>query len=207
MIDVSTFRIERERLRRFCFRHTKAIVVILDIAGRLEDPRSSLAARIAEWLLFSLTIDAVRFADQDDGCDDLTPSVFAVPRAPMTKRDVDAALDANRGPMPFIVDYRVGEIMWPLISPQITADTLHQIKLWDGGLRRRGRLGGVVTTDNATDGIAIRCDGSSVLRRADGEKLDIGNGFWRAAAGEVAAQRCMQRADWQRNAFNTKGNA
>jgi hypothetical protein len=207
MIDVSSFLIERQRLRRFCFRHTTAVVVIRDIAGGMEDPRSNPATRISEWLLFSLTIDAVRFADPDDGCDDFSPSVFAVPNVPVMKRDVAAALDAHRGSMPFIVDYRVGEVIWSLLSSRTTAGTLSQIKLWDRGLRQRRRLGGLITSDVAADGIAILCDGSSVLRRSDGETLDIGAGFWRAASGEIASQRCVQRDQWQRSAFDVKGNA
>ena len=75
MIDIRAFQFERERLRLFCLRHTRAVVVIRDIAGGLEEARSSPAARIREWLLFSLTIDATRIADPDDGCDDFAPSV------------------------------------------------------------------------------------------------------------------------------------
>ena len=109
--------------------------------------------------------------------------------------------------MPFIVDYRVSEVVWRLLSLHPTTDTLSQIKLWDRGLRQRRRLGALITSDDAADDIAILCDGSSVLRRANGETLDIGGGFWRAASGEIELQRCVQQDQWQRSAFGTKGNA
>ncbi|SHN86746.1 hypothetical protein [Bradyrhizobium erythrophlei] len=207
MINIRAFQIERERLRRFCFRQTRAVVVIRDIAGGLEDPRSNPVMLIAEWLLISLTVNAVRFADPDDCCDDLVPSVFAVPRAPITKRDVAAALDVHQGHMPFIVDYRVGEVMWPLLSTHPTAETLRQIKIWDRGMRQRRRIGGVVTCDAAANSIAILCDGSRVLRRSGGETFDLAGRFWREANNEIASQRCMSREAWRRKEFQTDGNA
>ena len=207
MIDIRAFQFERERLRLFCLRHTRAVVVIRDIAGGLEEARSSPAARIGEWLLFSLTIDAARLADPDDGCDDFAPSVFAVPKVPITKRDVTLALDAHRGPMPFIVDHRVSEVVSPLLYPHPNADTLNQFKLWDRGLRQQRRLGGLITGDVAADSIAILCDGSRILRRSSGETLDIGGGFWLAASREIASQCCVQRDRWQRSAFDTQGSA
>ena len=208
MIDVSSFLIERGRLRRFCLRGTRAIIVIHDVTGRaLDDPRRSPAVAIAEWLLLALTVEAERFADPDDDCDDLTPSVFAVPRMPVRQRDVAAALDAHRGPAPLIVDYRTGELMWPLLAPHLVADTLQQIRLWDRALRQRRRIGGLVTSNAAAGNIAVAFDGSCVLRRSDGGKLDIGGDFWRAVSSEISQQRCVKLDQWQRGAFATRGNA
>ena len=207
MIDIRAFQIERGRLRRFCLQ-ARAIVVIRDLTGRmLDDPRRNPASGIVEWLLLVLTVEAERFADPDDDCDDLTPSVFAVPRMPVRQRDVAAALDAHRGPVPFIVDYRVGETLWPLLEPHRVADTLRQIELWNRGLRQRRRIGGLVTCDAAAGNIAIAFDGSCVLHRSDGGTLDIGGGFWRTVSREISQQRCVKLDQWQRGACATRGNA
>jgi hypothetical protein len=205
VIDIRAFQIERERLRRFCLQGTQAIIVIRDLtAPALDDP----ARAIAEWLLLVLTVDARRFADPDDDCDDLVPSVFAVPRMPVRQRHVAVALDAHPGPAQFIIDYRIGEVMWPLIQPQRrVADTLRQTELWDRGLRQRRRIGGLVTREAAASGIAIAFDGSFVLRRLNGEMFDINSSFWQIVTREISLQRCVARGQWKRAAFDIRGNA
>jgi hypothetical protein len=209
VIDIQALEAERERLRKFCLHQgTSALIVIGDLTRcALNDPRGNPAIHVAEWLLFALTVDAARFADSDDGCDEMVPSTFIIPTQASTKRDVGSLLEANRGLMPFIIDYRVGEALWPLIAPHQVADTRQQIKIWDRGLRQRLRIGGLVTCNAAADNIAIAFDGSLILRRRNGETLDVGSSLWRTATVEISRQRCLQPDQWQRRGFNTQGNA
>src|SRR5438105_3775232 len=124
MMDVSAFLIERERLRRFCFHETTAVIVIRDVSGP-GIPERMPATRLAEWLQFLLTVDAARFLDADDGCD-VGPSFFAVPSGPITKRCAGATLDQCKEPVPVIVDYRIGDAIWPLIAPHLVGDKLRE---------------------------------------------------------------------------------
>jgi hypothetical protein len=161
--------------------------------------------QLAEWLLFVATVDAERFADPEDACGG-EPSCFVIPDRPITRRAVLATLDACQGGMPFVVDYRMGDAMWPMIAPHLVPDALQQISVWDRGLRQRRRVGGLVTFATAADDVAIVFDGSSVLRRGNGETLDLGQ-FWNASVSEIEAQPCVLRDRWRRHAFDTRGNA
>jgi hypothetical protein len=205
MIDVSSFVIERDRLRRFCFRRTNAALVIRDVChGGLRDPRYDLVSRMAEWLQFMLTVDAKRLADPDDTCDSFR-SIFAFPTI-NAKQDVATILAACNGTEAIIIDYRLSEAVLPQIAPHLAGDKLNAIKIWDRALRKRKRICAIVTLDDVTTEIAIQCDGGRLLRRYGGETFDLAGQFWLEVHNEVASQRCMRRETWRQNDFQTEGN-
>jgi hypothetical protein len=206
MIDVSSFLIERERLRRFCFRHTTAAVVISDVTALAKVAEGDPVSRLAEWLQFLLTVDATRFADPNDACDDAGPSIFAFPTF-NTKRDVATILAASNGSEAIVVDYRLSEIVCPLLAPHLSTDKRRSIKIWDRTLHKRGRICVIVTLDAAVGDVAIQYDGNRLLRRSGGDTFDLAGRFWRDAYSEIASQRCVQLDQWQRSAFDTRGNA
>ncbi|MET3907103.1 hypothetical protein ABID59_001434 [Bradyrhizobium sp. S3.3.6] len=74
-------------------------------------------------------------------------------------------------------------------------------------MRRRNSICSVVSRDAAVRDIAIQYDGSRVLRRSCGETFDLDGPFWLDVYGEIAGQRCMKRAAWQRAGFRTEGSA
>lgn len=207
MIDVSSFIIERDRLRRFCFKDMSAAIVIRDVCrGGFEDPRNNIVSRLAEWLQFLLTVDARRFADPDDTCDASGPSIFAFPTI-NAKQDVATILATGNGSEAIVVDYRLSEVVLPLLAPHLACDKISAIKIWDRTLHKRRRICAIVTCDEITDGIAIRCDGGRLLRRSSGETFDLAHRFWLDAYNDIAAQRCMRREAWRQKEFRTEGKA
>jgi hypothetical protein len=94
MIDVTAFTAERERLRRFCFRRTSAAIVIRDISACPNLPNDPVS-RVAEVLQILLAVDAKRFADPDDNCENVEQSIFAFPTA-NAKQDVVTILRASK---------------------------------------------------------------------------------------------------------------
>jgi hypothetical protein len=205
MIDVSTFLIERERLRRFCFRQTTAAIVIRDFTGVLKVAEENPVSRLAEWLQFLLSVDPARFADPDDVCDDFGPSIFAYPTS-NAKRDVATILKASNGYEAIIIDYRLGEAVWPLLAPQLASGKTSSIKTWDRELRKRRRICAIVSMDAAVSDIAIQYTGGRLLRRSGGETFDLAGRFWLEAYNEIASQRCVARAAWRQNHFKTEGS-
>jgi hypothetical protein len=205
MIDLSSFLIERARLRRFCFRQTTAAIVVRDVSVSATLPNDRVS-RIAELLQILLTIDAARFADPDDPCDYVAPSIFAFPTT-NSKQDVAAVLAVSKGAEPIIVDFRLNEMVWPLIAPHLACDIARSTKVWDHTLRMQKRICAIVTRDVRTDDIAIRCDGSALLRQSGGKTFDLASQYWRDVYTHVAAQRCMAREAWRREAYRTEGSA
>lgn len=204
MIDLSSFSLERERLRRFCFRLTKAAIVIRDVADPKENGR---IPRLAEFLQFLLTVDARRFVDPDDACADFGPSIFAFPTF-NAKRDVATIIAASNGAEAIVVDYRVIEAIWPLLAPTpMRGKTSDAIKIWDREFRKRGRICAIITLDAAVRDIAIEWDGGRLLRRSGGETFDLAGRFWQEACSEIASQRCMSREAWRQKDFQTEGSA
>jgi hypothetical protein len=207
MIDVSSFIIERDRLRRYCFQQTTAAIVIRDVCrGDVKEPRNNLVSRLAEWLQFLLTVDARRFADPDDTCDDFGPTIFALPTID-AKRDVATILSASNGYEAIVVDYRFAEAVLPMFAPHLACDKRNAIKTWDRVLRKQRRMCAIVTLDDTIDDIAVQCDGGRLLRRSTGETFDLACRFWLQAYHEIASQRCMRREAWKQRDFRTKGNA
>lgn len=210
MIDAAAFLFERELLRRFCFRQTKAAVVVRDTChhrGLADHPQDDPVSRIAEFLQLLLMVDAKRFADPDDLCSDFGPSIFALP-TPNAKRDVATILAASDHSFEaIVVDYRVSEVVYPLIAPRLLCDKMRAIKAWDRSLRQQRRICAILTLDRSTDDAAVMCDGGRLLRRSDGETFDLAGPFWLQVYNEIASQRCMRRAAWQQNEFQTSGNA
>ena len=137
MIDVSTFLIERERLRRFCFRQTTAAIVVRDVSVSTTLPNDPVS-RVALLLQILLTVDATRFADPGDPCDYIAP-IFAFPTTD-AKRDVATILAASKGSEPIIVDFRLNELIWPLIAPHLACDVARSTKVWDRTMRRERRI-------------------------------------------------------------------
>jgi hypothetical protein len=206
-MDIQAFRTERERLRRFCFRHTAAVIVIRDAtAGLLKVADNDPVSRLAEWLQFLLAVDETRFVDPDDTCDDFGPSIFAYPTL-NAKRDVATILAASNGFEAIIVDYRLSEIVWPLLAPQLAGDKRRSIKIWDRTLRKRNRFCAILSLDAATSDIAIQYDGGRLLHRSGGETFDLAGGFWGEAHSEIASHRCVSREAWRHKDFQTEGNA
>jgi hypothetical protein len=165
MIDVPSFITERERLKRFCFRRTKAAIVLRDVA-RSKD--SDTLPRLAKFLQFLLTVDARRFIDPDDVCSDFGPTIFAFPTYD-AKRDAATIIRAGDGSEAVVVDYRIAEAVWPLLAPTRAPGTPRSVKIWDREMRKRGRICAVLTLDAAVDQVAIQCDGGRLLRRSGGE--------------------------------------
>jgi hypothetical protein len=205
MIDISSFITERERLRRFCFRQTSASIVLMDVGKVLNDPRDDRVCLLAEWVQFVLSVDAERLINPDDSCDNL-PSIIAFPTA-NAKRDVATILAASKGAEPIIVDFRLSEVVWPLVAPHLACDMVRSIRIWDSTLRKHKRLCAIVTRDPDIDHLAIRCDGSRLLRRSSGETFDLAGPSWLEVYNEIASQRCVSRDTWRKNDFQTKGNA
>jgi hypothetical protein len=210
MIDVSAFQVEREKLRRFCFARTRAAIVIRDVTSASTQRglgEEDHVSRLAELLQILLTVDAERFADPDDSCSNIAPSIFAFP-SPDAQRDVTTILAAAKGSEPIIVDFRLIEIVWPLLAPQLASDITRSTKVWDRAMRKQRRVCAIVTRHPAIDDIAIQCDGACLLlRRSGGETFDLAGRYWREVYGTIASQRCMRREEWQRSAFRTRGNA
>jgi hypothetical protein len=210
MIDATAFLIERERLRRFCFARTRGAIVIRDVTAVGSTQRAlgedDHVSRLAELLQILLTVDAERFADPDDSCENIAPSIFAFP-SPDAKRDVATILAAASGSEPIVVDFRLIEIVWPLLAPQLASDITRSTKVWDRAMRKQRRLCAIVTRHMAVDDIAIKCDGGRLLRRNGGETFDLAGQFWRDVYSDIAAQPCMRREAWQRRAFKAGGNA
>jgi hypothetical protein len=206
MIDISTFCTERDRLRRFCFAQTRAAIVIRDT--RSNSPafgENDPVSRIAELLQILLTVDAMRFADPDDDCAHLAPSIFAFP-SPDVRQDVATILAAAKGFEPIIVDFRLAEIVLPWLAPHLAVNIARAKKVWDRAMRKQRRLCAIVTRCTAVADIAIQCDGGRLLRRG-GETFDLMGGFWREVYSDIATQRCMRRQEWQRSEFDTRGSA
>lgn len=210
MIDAAAFLIERERLRRFCFRQTRSAIVIRDTChhrGSADHPQDDPVSRLAEFIQLLLMVDAKRFADPNDVCGDFGPSIFALP-TPNAKRDVATILAASDHSFEaIIVDYRLSEAVYPLIAPHLGCDKMRAIKVWDRLLRQQRRICAVLTLDGAIDAIAIQCDGGRLLRRSDGVTFDLAGQFWRHVHDDIASQACMRREAWRRKEFRTEGNA
>lgn len=106
MIDIAEFRAERERLRQFCLVRTRASIVLHD----LRRPKftsfgeGDQISRIAELLQILLSVDAHRFADPDDACEDMMPSIFAFPSND-AKADAATICSAAKGVEPIIIDF------------------------------------------------------------------------------------------------------
>lgn len=210
MIDAAAFLIERERLRRFCFPQTRSAIVIRDTCSdrsSANHPQDDPVSRLAEFLQLLLMVDGRRFADPDDLCSDFGPSIFALPTSD-AKRDVETILTASVHSFEaIVVDYRVSEVVYPLIAPRLLCDKMRAIKVWDRSLRQQRRICAILTLDRSTDDTAVLCDGGRLLRRADGETFDLAGQFWLQVYNDVASQRCMRREAWERSGHEARGSA
>lgn len=160
-------------------------------------------SRIAELLQVLLSVDADRFADPDDACEDMMPSIFAFP-SPDAKADASTVCAAAKGHEPIIVDFRLAEMIGPTLAPP---EVRRSIRTWDRTIKKRQRLCAIVTGSDAVVDAAIHCDGRRWLRRDDGQAFDLLDDFWRQVYANVVRQRCMIREAWRRCDFATEGNA
>jgi hypothetical protein len=214
MIDVSSFLAERERLRSFCFRRTRAAIVIRDTCHSglaqqrgFADPQNDRVSRLAELLQFLLMVNAKRFADPDDTCPDFGPSIFALPTID-AQQDVATIMAASDNTFEaIIVDYRLSEAVLPVLAPHLVFDKSQAVRTWNRALRKQGRIAAILTIDPETDDAAILCDGGPMLRRNDGESFDLAGSFWLGVFNEIGQQRCMRRETWRQKDFQTEGNA
>ena len=212
MIDVSEFLAERERLRRFCFIRTRAVVVLRDaVAARLDTFRDldtfrfrepgdqDAVSRLAEFIQLLLMVDAKRFADPDDVCADFGPSLIAYP-TPDERRDVDTVLTASDNSFEAImIDYRPIEAVLPLMSPGRPVDLPRAVRTWDRALRKQRRVAAILTLNRHDD--AVMCDGGRLLRRGNSDTFDLAGPFWRRVYDEIGRQPCMRREAWRRSDF------
>lgn len=204
MTDVSSFLTERERLRQFCLVRTRASIVLHD----LRRPKltsfgeGDQISRIAELLQILLSVDADRFVDPDDACEDMMPSIFAFPSND-AKADAATICSAAKGVEPIVVDFRLTEMIAPREPPEMR----RTVKTWDRTMRKRERFCAIVTHGDATADAAISTDGSRWLSRSDGTRFDLLNGFWWNLFVSVSSQRCMIRDAWRRCDFRTEGTA
>jgi hypothetical protein len=212
VIDIQAFQIERERLRRFCFARTKAVIVIHDVAAAgsssFRDPRNDdPVSRLAEFIQLLLLVDATRFADPDDVCADFGPSLIAFPTID-ARQDVATVLAASDNTFEaIIVDYRVTEAVLPVLAPHLVLNKSNLFRTWDRELRKQRRIAAILTVDPGTDDVAIYCDGGRLLRRSSGEMFDLAGQFWLQVYNEISSQHCMRRETWRQKDFQTEGNA